>query len=161
MFRNLVLLLAPLIASGSAGALSAVSDQSQSEQSIRSLQETFAKAVMTNDPKLRASIFATDATLAPPTGGFFEGPAAIEKDFESESASNTSRTTASFANFRFRFVTPNYAFVDTDLIIHNVLGPDGKPIPTLNISIVFTAVHRTGKWLVQDERAHVVPLPPT
>jgi uncharacterized protein (TIGR02246 family) len=161
MFRNLALLLAPLIALGSTSAVSAMSDHSQSEQAIRSLQETFAKGIMTNDPKLRVSIFAADATLAPPTGGFFEGRAAIEKDFETESASNTSSTTASFANFRFRFVTPSYALVDTDLIIHNVLGPDGKPIPTLNVRIVFTAVHRAGTWLVQGERAHFVPPPPT
>jgi uncharacterized protein (TIGR02246 family) len=133
---------------------------SEDEKEIRALQDLFAKGIMTKDAKLRASIFAVDASLVPPTGGFFRGPEAMEKDFEQESASITDQTKASFANFRFRFITRDAAFVDADLTINNILGPDGKPIPVARVSVVFTAVRRGGKWLIQDERAHFVPMTP-
>ena len=129
---------------------------SEDEKEIRALQDLFAKGIMTKDAKLRASIFAADASLIPPTGGFLQGPDAMEKDFEQESASITDQTKASFANYRFRFITRNAAFVDADLTINNILGPDGKPIPVAKVSVVFTAVRHGGKWLIQDERAHFV-----
>jgi uncharacterized protein (TIGR02246 family) len=131
-------------------------DTKQDEAAIRGLKDLFAKGIMTKDPKLRASIWTQDGTLAPPTGGFFEGAAAIEKDFEQESASITGNTTAQFSNYRFRFLTRDIALVDADLAIRNVLGPEHRLLPVLQVSLVFTAVRRDGKWFVQDERAHFV-----
>jgi uncharacterized protein (TIGR02246 family) len=131
-------------------------DTHQDEVAIRGLKDLFAKGIMTKDPKLRASTWTQDGTLAPPTGGFFVGAAAIERDFEQESASITGSTTAQFSNYRFRFLTRDIAFVDADLTIRNVLGPDHRLLPALQVSVVFTAVRRDGNWLVQDERAHFV-----
>lgn len=131
----------------------------EDEAAIRGLKEVFAKGIMTRDPKLRASIWAEDGTLVPPTGGFFEGLTAIQRDFEQESGSITSSTTAQFSNYRFRFLTRDIALVDTDLTIRNVLGPDRNLVPALHVSVVFTAVRQAGKWLVQDERAHFVAHP--
>jgi hypothetical protein len=65
---------------------------SEDEKQIRALQDLFAKGIMTKAAKLRASIFAVDASLVPATGGFFRGPEAMEKDFEQESASITDQT---------------------------------------------------------------------
>lgn len=130
---------------------------SQDEKEILALQDLFAKGIMTKDAKLRASIFAKDATLVPPTGGFFQSPEEIERDFERESASITDQTKASFANYRFRFITRDAAFVDADLTISNILAPDGKTVPVAKVSVVFTVVRRAGKWRIQDERAHFVP----
>jgi uncharacterized protein (TIGR02246 family) len=129
---------------------------SEDEKEIRALQELFAKGIMTKDAKLRASIFTADAALVPPTGGFFQGREAIEKDFEQESPSVTVQTKASFADYRFRFIARDAAFVDTELTINNILGPDGKLIPEAKVSVVFTAVGRGRKWSIQDERAHLV-----
>jgi len=132
----------------------------QDQAAIRGLKDLFARGIVTKDSKLRASIWARDGTLVPPTGGFFEGVAAIERDFERESASITDRTTAQFSNYRFRFLTRDIALVDADLTIRNVLGPDRKSVPVLQVSLVFTAVRQDDKWLVQDERAHFVAASP-
>jgi uncharacterized protein (TIGR02246 family) len=140
--------------------LKAKAGTSEDEKEIRALQDLFAKGIMAKDAKLRASMFAADAALVPPTGGFFQGREAIEKDFEQESASITDQTKASFADYRFRFITGDAAFVDANLTINNILGADGKPIPTAKVSVVFTAVRRGGKWFIQDERAHFVPMTP-
>jgi uncharacterized protein (TIGR02246 family) len=135
--------------------------QAQDEAAIRGLKDLFAKGIETKDPKLRASIWTADGTLVPPTGGFFEGRAAIEKDFEQESASISSSTTAQFSNYRFRFLSTDIALVDADLTIRNVLGSDRRLVPSLQVNLVFTAVRQAGKWLVQDERAHFVATPVT
>jgi hypothetical protein len=84
----------------------------------------------------------------------------MEKHFEQESASITDQTKASFANYRFRFITRHAAFVDANLTINNILGPDGKLIPVAKVSVVFNAVRSGGKWLIQDERAQFVPMTP-
>ena len=136
----------------------AATTASEDEKQIRALQDLFARGITTKDAKLRASVFAEDASLVPPTGGFFQGREAIERDFEQESASITDQTKASFANYWFRFITRDAAFVDADLTINNILGPDGMPIPVAKVSVVFTAARRGGKWLIQDERAHFVSM---
>ncbi len=66
-----------------------------------------------------------------------------------------------FSNYRFRFITQDAAFVDADITINNVSGPDGKLHEVLPVSVVFTAVRQGGKWFIQDERAHFKPMPPT
>ncbi len=65
-----------------------------------------------------------------------------------------------FSNYRFRFITKDAAFVDADIVINNVMGPDGKVKPVVPVSIVFTAVRQDGKWFIQDERAHFAAAPP-
>ena len=46
------------------------------------------------------------------------------------------------------------AFVDVDLTLNNVVGPDGQLHSAVHIAVAFTAVNRDRTWLVQDERAH-------
>jgi uncharacterized protein (TIGR02246 family) len=131
----------------------------QDEQAIRALNDIFVKGLLNRDPKLRASVWIEDGTVVPPNAGFCRGRAAIEKHFESEVGSVTDSSKATFTNYRFRFITPDAAFVDTELTLNNVQGPDGRVHPVVPISIVFTAVWQHGAWFIQDERAHFLPMP--
>ena len=50
------------------------------------------------------------------------------------------------------------AFVDADITLNEVLGPDGNIHDVLAIGAVFTAVRQAGAWFLQDERAHFKPI---
>ena len=89
-----------------------------------------------------------------PLGGFFRGRAAIESHFVTEASSITSASEARFSEYRFRFITPDLAFVDTMLTLKNVQGPGGSVQPTVSIVIAFTAIRQGDRWSIQDERAH-------
>ena len=129
-------------------------DVAADERAIRGLKDTFCRALLSGDGKLRASIWAEDGTVAPPQGGLFQGRSAMAKHFESERASITRGSTATFTDYRFRFINRDTAFVDATLELRNVVGPDGKVAPRVPIAITFTAVRQDGAWHIQDERAH-------
>ena len=128
--------------------------QPQDEQAIKALCSTFATGLVTQNATLRASIYTEDGTLVTPFGIVLVGRAAMVKDFGPEAKSVVTPTTRmEFSNFRFRFLTPNIAFVDADITLHDGKGPpNGKLRPLTRIFIAFTAVRRAEKWLIQDER---------
>ena len=59
-----------------------------------------------------------------------------------------------FLELPIPFITPDVAFVDADITMNDVLGPDGKVHSVLPISAVFTAVRQGNTWFIQDERTH-------
>jgi len=130
------------------------------EKAIKALNETFAQGFVRKDPKLRASIFIQDATLVPPNAGFLSGRDTIEKHFQTEVGSVTENSKVTFSDYRFRFVKPDVAFVDTELTFDNVIGPDGKVHEGVRVSVALIAVRHGGKWFIQDERAHFEPMAP-
>ncbi len=156
--KNVLAVVAVLILMPVGKSIAATTDD---EKAIRALNDVFTEGFVKKDAKLRASIWLEEGTLVPPTGGFFQGRDAIEGDFQKEIASVTDSSSMTFSNYRFRFITRDCALVDTEVLIRNVKSPDGKLVPVLNVSIVFTAVRRGTKWFVQDERAHFVPPPAT
>jgi len=129
-------------------------ERQQDEQAICALKDIFVRGFLTRDAKLRASIWTEDGTLAPPTGGFFQGRAAIEKDFEQEIGAVTETSKMSCSNYRFRFITDAAAFVDADLTINDVRGSDGNLHDILHVKCIFLALKSGDKWFIQDERAH-------
>lgn len=129
-------------------------DQSRSESDIKALNEVFAAGFLGRNAKLRASIWVEDGTLVPPTGGFFKGRVAIENDFETEVEAVTDTSSLEFSNYRFDFHGPDVAYVDTDLTIRNVKGPDGIVRSELPVAIFIVAVRKDGRWGVRVERAH-------
>lgn len=135
-------------------------DVAADEQAIRALKDTFGKALLSGDAKLRASIWTEDGTVVPPQGGFFQGRAAIAKHFETEGPSITPDSKVTFTGYRFRFINRDAALVDADIALNNVLGPDGKVQRQILITAAFTAVRRGDAWLIQDERAHFNMLGP-
>jgi uncharacterized protein (TIGR02246 family) len=135
-------------------------DRTRDEEEIRRLKEVFVTGFLNKDAKLRASIWTADGTVVPPQGGLFRGRHAMEKHFETEIASVTSSSKMSLSNYRFRFITPDVAFVDADITLNDVLGPDGQVHAVVPIDLFFTAVRQPDGWFVQDERAYFKPIVP-
>jgi uncharacterized protein (TIGR02246 family) len=129
-------------------------DVGADEQAIRGLLKTFAEALLGRDAKRRASIWTVDGSVVPPQGGFYQGHEALAQHFETESASIRSDSKATFSNYRFRFINPDTAFVDADLTLNNVSGPDGQVAPVVRIAVASTAVREREGWRIQDQRAH-------
>ena len=129
-------------------------DQKQSEADIKALNDVFASGFVGRNAKLRASVWVDDGTLAPPTGGLFKGRTEIEKDFETEMGSVTDTSSMEFANYRFDFRGPDLAFVDADLTIRNIKGPDGRVRSELPVVVFIVAARDHGRWGIRAERAH-------
>jgi uncharacterized protein (TIGR02246 family) len=129
-------------------------DKAASELEIKALNEVFAAGFVNRDAKKRASIWTEDGTLGPPTGGFFRGRAAVEKDFETEVGAVTPTSSMEFSNYQFDFHGQDMAFVDVDITIKDVRGPDGIVRKELPVAVFMVAVRRQGKWGVRVERAH-------
>lgn len=139
-------------------AAQARADQGQDERAIRNLNNVFAEAFVKQDAELRASVFAQSATLVTPQGVFLVGRPAMVKDFGPEAkALVTNNTKAKFSCYRFRFITPDVAFVDSILTVNNIIGPDGKVKTAVPISVTESLVRQGSGWLIQDERAHFLP----
>jgi len=132
-------------------------NEMQDEEAIRTLNNTFVTGLLAKNPKQRASIWAEDGTLVPPNAGFMKGRANIEKHFGIEGAEINPDTKAEFSNYRFDFLTHDLAFVDADLTLRNILGPNQKLIPVVSVKVVLVAERNGGKWWIRDERAHFVP----
>jgi ketosteroid isomerase-like protein len=128
-------------------------DQSKSESAIEALNEVFASAFIGRNPKLRASVWLDGGTLAPPTGGLFKGREQIEKEFKTEVGAVTDTSAMEFSNYHFDFQGPDIAFVDVDLTIRNVKGPDGTFRAELPVSLFIVAVREHGRWGIRAERA--------
>ena len=133
------------------------SDTAEDERAIRALKDVFAAALLSKDAKRRASIWTEDGTVVPPQGGFYHGRDALEKHFKTEAPSVTPQSTAAFSNYRMRFLARDTAFVDVDLTLGKVFGPDGKVHDVVPLAIAFTAVRRGAAWFIQDERAFFKP----
>jgi uncharacterized protein (TIGR02246 family) len=136
-----------------------VSNQEEDEAAIRALNDIFVAGLLAKDPRKRASIWVEDGSLVPPNAGYVKGRGAIEKHFESEAPEIAENTKAEFSNYRFNFATSDLAFVDVDLTIRNIIGPDQKLHPVVPVKVVMLAERRGGKWWVRDERAHFLPGP--
>jgi uncharacterized protein (TIGR02246 family) len=133
--------------------------QARDEAAIRALGDSFAKAFVQKNPEARASLFAEDGTFVPPQGEFWQGHAAMVKDFGSEAQAVSGTTQAVFSNYRIHFVNPNVAVVDALLTLHNINGPDGQNIPVIPVNFFYVAARHGDHWLIEDGRAHFAPAP--
>jgi ketosteroid isomerase-like protein len=129
-------------------------DQAKSESEIKALNDVFVAGFTGRNAKQRASIWMDGGTLMPPTGGLFTGRAEIENDFATEVAGVSDASSMEFSNYHFDFQSADTAFVDTDLHIRNVKGPDGKVHPDMAVKVFMVAVREHDKWGVRAERAH-------
>ena len=150
-------LLTCTVVIGATGSPSA--GQTRDESAVRALGDTFAKAFIQKNPELRASLFVENGTFVTPVGDYLQGRVAMVKDFGSEAQAVNGSTQAAFSNHRVDFVTPDVAFVDALLTLHNVNGPDGTIIPVIPVNFYYVAVRHDGRWLIADGRAHFAPAP--
>ena len=142
-----------IAATGSANA------QARDEAAVRALGDNFAKAFVQKNGEARASLFADDGTFVTPQGDFWQGHAAMVKDFGSEAQAVSGTTQAAFSNYRVHFINPNVAVVDALLTLHNINGPDGQNIPVIPVNFFYVAARHGDHWLIEDGRAHFAPAP--
>jgi uncharacterized protein (TIGR02246 family) len=157
MQRLVLAILACAFAFGATVSTSAA--QARDESAIRALGDSFAKAFVQKNPEARASLFAEDGTFMPPQGDFWQGHAAMVKDFGSEAQAVNGATQAAFSNYRVRFIKSDIAVVDALLTLHNINGPDGQVIPVIPVNFFYVAARHGDKWLIEDGRAHFAPAP--
>jgi len=138
-----------------------VAETAKDEAAIRELKEVFARAFLAKDARLPASTWAEDGTVVPPQGGIYRGREAMAKHFETEASTVTPKSKANFSNYRFRFLTSDVAFVEADLSLSDVVGPDGRVRPLLPIGVIFTAVpveNRIVREVLEVQQAEQVRL---
>jgi len=157
MQRLVPAILSCALAFGATASTSAA--QSRDEAAIRALGDSFAKAFVQKNGEARASLFAEDGTFVPPQGEFWQGHAAMVKDFGSEAQAVSGTTQAAFSNYRVHFINPNVAVVDALLTLHNINGPDGQNIPVIPVNFFYVAARHGDHWLIEDGRAHFAPAP--
>jgi uncharacterized protein (TIGR02246 family) len=157
MPRLVLAILACAFAFGATASRSAA--QARDDAAIRALGDSFAKAFVQKNPEARASLFAEDGTFVPPQGDFWQGHAAMVKDFGSEAQAVNGTTQAAFSNYRVHFINPNVAVVDALLTLHNINGPDGQNIPVIPVNFFYVAARHGDHWLIEDGRAHFAPAP--
>ena len=136
--------------------------QAEDEAAIRALANNFASAFIEKNASRRASLFVESGTFVTPPGDFLQGRPAMVNDFgpEAQHAVN-GKTQAVFSNFRFDFIKPDVAVVDSLLTVRNANGPNGTIIPMIPIDFFYVAVRHGDTWLIQDGRAHFAPAPAT
>ena len=134
--------------------------QTEDEAAIRALAVNFGNAFIQKDAARRASLFADNGTFVTPPGDFLQGRTALQNEFgpEAQHAVN-GKTQAAFSNFRYDFIKPDVAVVDSLLTVRNASGPNGTIIPTLPIDFFYVAVRHGNGWLIQDGRAHFATAP--
>jgi uncharacterized protein (TIGR02246 family) len=151
-----ITLLASAVFIAAAGTATA---QARDQAAVRALGDGFAKAFVQKNPEARASLFAEDGTFVTPQGDFWQGHAAMVKDFGTEAQAVNGSTQASFSDYRIHFIKPDIAVVDALLTIRNVNGPDGQTIPVIPINFFYVAARHGNQWLIEDGRAHFAPAP--
>jgi uncharacterized protein (TIGR02246 family) len=157
MQRLSLSILACALAIGATNSAKAADARDQA--AVRALGDGFAQAFVQKNPEARASLFAEDGTFVTPQGDFWQGRAAMVKDFGSEAQAVNGTTQASFSNYRIHFINPNVAVVDALLTLHNINGPDGTDIPVIPVNFFYVAARHGNQWLIEDGRAHFAPAP--
>jgi uncharacterized protein (TIGR02246 family) len=157
MQRLSLTILAFALAIGATNSAKAADARDQA--AVRALGDGFAQAFVQKNPEARASLFAEDGTFVTPQGDFWQGHAAMVKDFGSEAQAVNGTTQAAFSNYRIHFINPNVAVVDALLTLHNINGPDGQIIPVIPVNFFYVAARHGNQWLIEDGRAHFAPAP--
>jgi uncharacterized protein (TIGR02246 family) len=124
---------------------------------VRKQCESFVAAWNAHDAKAMAAIFTDDADMIDPMGVKHTGRADIEKAFASDHGSTGPMRESKLAVQKepLRFVTPDVALTDADVVISDAYGPDGKKGPPLNVHVTSVWKKVGGKWLDFGCRAHV------
>ena len=133
-----------------------LADTAKDQAAIQAVFAKFGAAWKAGDAKARAALFAEDATIINPFGMVAVGREAIEARFMEENKTIAHGTTHSAKAGMIRF-SGDLAFVDAEITISGLMGPDGKPAPDLNLRGVFQFIRKAGAWMILDGRPNQLP----
>jgi uncharacterized protein (TIGR02246 family) len=114
------------------------------EQVISGYESTFNQ----KDPKAYANLFAEDADFVNWQGKAVRGRDSIEK-FHINTFKNLRATQLKFISHTIRFIKPDVATADINLIDINMTTPDGKPLPNREVKLAWVLTKERGKWFIK------------
>ena len=143
------------------GVALAKGDAAKDEAAIKATCAAFDAAWAKGDGKAVAAVFTEDATLVNAMGQTSDGRAAIEKQMTTDFGGMLKGTTHAITMTSIKFVKPEVAVGDADLVMTGAKGPDGKAMPPMKLKGTGVFVKQKGAWLFAAARGYaLVPPPP-
>jgi uncharacterized protein (TIGR02246 family) len=140
--KHLVLIL-PFISLGST-----LSAQNQDSLAIIKVISSYESTFNQKDPKAYANLFAEDADFVNWQGKIAHGRDSIEA-FHIKTFKNLRTTQLKFIAHTVRFIKPDVATVDINLININMTTPDGKPLPNREVMLIWIMTKEGGEWFIK------------
>jgi len=147
----LMLLLAPAVLAREAAATA------QDEGAIRKATEDFFAAWNEGDIKSLVGHWTDDATILNPDGRLAHGKAELEGLFAGQHAAYPG-TVEKLASLSVRFLAADLAWVDVDMTVDHMRGPDGAEMPQVKFHLVGLVQKQGGQWRWSEGRPY--PLAP-
>jgi len=140
--KHLVFIL-PFISFGST-----LSAQNQDSLAIIKVISSYERTFNQKDPKAYANLFAEDADFVNWQGKLAHGRDSIEA-FHIKTFKNLRTTQLKFISHTVRFIKPDVATVDINLININMTTPDGKPLPNREVMLALVLTKERGNWFIK------------
>ena len=127
---------------------SALGAQNQDSLAIIQLISGYESTFNQKDPKAFANLFAEDADFVNWQGKVARGRDSIEA-FHIKTFKNLRTTQLKFISHTVRFIKPDVATADINLININMTTPDGKPLPNREVMLAWVVTKERGKWFIK------------
>jgi uncharacterized protein (TIGR02246 family) len=128
--------------------------QAEDEASIRKFGLDFAAAWNKHDSKAMAAFWAEDGDLINPFGRAAKGRAEVEKLFHDEQAGPMAGTTYATTLSSVRFLTPDVALSDWEIVVTGMRGPDGSAGAPFKPHVFIVLARKGGQWLTAAARPY-------
>lgn len=125
--------------------------QNQDSLAITQVISNYESAFNLKDPKAYSILFAEDADFVNWQGKAVHGRDSIES-FHIKTFKNLRTTQLKFISHTIRFIKPDVAYVDINLINLNMTTPDGKSLPNREVMLVWVLTKERGKWFIKVNR---------
>ena len=130
---------------------STLTAQNQDSLAIIQVISGYETTFNQKDPKAYANLFAEDADFVNWQGKVAHGRDSIEA-FHIRTFRNLRTTQLKFISYTIRFIKPDVAYVDINLVNTNMTTPDGKPLPNREVMLVWVMTKEQGKWFIKVNR---------
>jgi uncharacterized protein (TIGR02246 family) len=121
-------------------------------QAIEKRTAEFVAAWNRHDPKVMASVWATDGDLINPFGRWAKGREEVAKLLTNEQSGVMKATTFATSAVMVRPLTANLALADWDFTIAGITAPDGSTMPTHKFHAINVWEKKGGTWFILAAR---------
>ena len=121
---------------------------------IKANTKRFQEAWNKHDPKALAAFWTKDGDLVDPWGVKSAGREAVEKFFTQEHTEKGKLSGSTYENQSdtVRFVTPDVAVEDWEVVLTGLSDPDGQALGPQFHRVVIVAKREGGKWWISAAR---------
>jgi uncharacterized protein (TIGR02246 family) len=129
---------------------------------VRKRCGAFVMAFNSHDPKAMAAGFTEDGDMVSPAGEHAAGHADLEKAFAAEHTGKGAlrEATLEVKTEPIRFLTPDVAVSDAEVVVTGVYGPDGTKAGPMGMHVTNVWKKSGGEWWVAASRPYVKMTPP-